>query len=58
MHLINVGADAKFFHIVGFSLGAHIAGCAGEILKGKGYKVGRITGNIIYLSARKISEYD
>lgn len=44
MDLISYNASVKTIHIIGFSLGAHIAGCAGEMLKQKGYKLGRITG--------------
>lgn len=34
----------KRFYIVGFSLGAHIAGYAGSYLLAQGMKLGRITG--------------
>lgn len=37
----NTGARLEDMHIIGHSLGAHIAGYAGEALKGK---VGRVTG--------------
>lgn len=39
-----VGADHTNTHIIGFSLGAHIAGYAGRAIQKKGFKVGRITG--------------
>ncbi|XP_039313985.1 pancreatic lipase-related protein 2 [Solenopsis invicta] len=41
---INLGVDPVDIHIVGFSLGAHIAGCASEVLKRKNLLLGRITG--------------
>lgn len=44
MDMIAVGADPKNIHVIGFSLGAHIAGCAGEMTKQRGQKLGRITG--------------
>ena len=36
---------AKRFYIVGFSLGAQVAGYAGSYLRAKGMRLGRITGN-------------
>ncbi|XP_012536398.1 pancreatic lipase-related protein 2 [Monomorium pharaonis] len=41
---INLGIDPADIHIVGFSLGAHVAGCASEVLKGRNLLLGRITG--------------
>ncbi|KAG8224915.1 hypothetical protein J437_LFUL006274, partial [Ladona fulva] len=41
--LVALGANAKDMHIIGFSLGAQIAGFAGEDLKHQGIKLGRIT---------------
>ncbi|XP_065058889.1 inactive pancreatic lipase-related protein 1-like isoform X2 [Rhopilema esculentum] len=34
----------RYVHIIGFSLGAHVAGYAGTRVKTDGYKLGRITG--------------
>ncbi|XP_057307164.1 pancreatic lipase-related protein 2-like [Hydractinia symbiolongicarpus] len=36
--------QASDIHLIGFSLGAHLMGYAGENLKEKGFEVGRITG--------------
>ncbi|KAK5644544.1 hypothetical protein RI129_005844 [Pyrocoelia pectoralis] len=44
LHMINNGLNPRKIHIVGFSLGAHIAGCASELLKNNGFMIGRITG--------------
>ncbi|XP_031349709.1 pancreatic lipase-related protein 2-like isoform X2 [Photinus pyralis] len=44
LHMINQGLDPHYIHIVGFSLGAHVAGCASEVLKSNGLMIGRITG--------------
>lgn len=41
---INMGTKPSQVHIVGFSLGAHVAGCASEVLKKKNLLLGRITG--------------
>ncbi|XP_011684982.1 PREDICTED: pancreatic lipase-related protein 2-like [Wasmannia auropunctata] len=41
---VNLGVDPADIHVVGFSLGAHVAGCASEVLKRKSLLVGRITG--------------
>lgn len=38
------GTDLKRVHIIGFSLGAHVAGFAGTMLKGR---VGRISGTVL-----------
>lgn len=42
--MIKRGLDPKNIHLIGFSLGAHIAGCASDYLKSKGLLIGRITG--------------
>ncbi|XP_076683516.1 pancreatic triacylglycerol lipase [Andrena cerasifolii] len=41
---INLGTLPKNIHVIGFSLGAHVAGCASEVLKKRGHLLGRITG--------------
>ncbi|XP_034185022.1 pancreatic triacylglycerol lipase isoform X1 [Osmia lignaria lignaria] len=41
---IHLGTLPKNIHIIGFSLGAHVAGCASEILKKRNILLGRITG--------------
>ncbi|XP_017778335.1 PREDICTED: pancreatic triacylglycerol lipase-like [Nicrophorus vespilloides] len=44
MAMINNGLSSKKIHLIGFSLGAHVAGCASELLKSNGKMLGRITG--------------
>lgn len=41
---VKLGTNERDIHIMGFSLGAHVAGCASEMLKKKNRLVGRITG--------------
>ncbi|XP_060829705.1 pancreatic triacylglycerol lipase-like [Bombus pascuorum] len=41
---VNLGTLAENIHVIGFSLGAHVAGCASEILKKNSILLGRITG--------------
>ncbi|XP_076757152.1 pancreatic triacylglycerol lipase isoform X1 [Xylocopa sonorina] len=41
---IDLGTLPENIHIIGFSLGAHVAGCASEVLKRKNVLLGRITG--------------
>lgn len=42
---LNYGVDASQVHVVGHSLGAHVAGAAGYwVQKQFGHKIGRITG--------------
>lgn len=40
----NSGTDPMDVHVTGFSLGAHVAGCASEMLKNWGLLLARITG--------------
>ncbi|KRT83183.1 hydrolase [Oryctes borbonicus] len=42
--MINLGLNPDNIHLIGFSLGAHVAACASEILKDKRILIGRITG--------------
>ncbi|CAG0893710.1 unnamed protein product [Darwinula stevensoni] len=42
--LETTGSDMQRVHVLGFSLGAHVAGYAGSALQGTGYRLGRITG--------------
>lgn len=44
LDMLKMGGNASEVHVIGFSLGAHIAGCAGAMLKTHGYTLGRITG--------------
>ncbi|XP_067213841.1 pancreatic triacylglycerol lipase-like [Linepithema humile] len=41
---VNLGINVIDIHVIGFSLGAHVAGCASEVLKRKNLLLGRITG--------------
>lgn len=44
LQMIDRGLDPDKIHLLGFSLGAHVAGTASEMLKQKGHLIGRITG--------------
>lgn len=44
LDVLNLGTNPKKIHVIGFSLGAHVAGCASEILKKRNVLLGRITG--------------
>lgn len=41
---VHMGVDPNDIHLIGFSLGAHVAGCASEIMKKHNRLLGRITG--------------
>lgn len=60
LDMLVLGVPIANVHIIGFSLGAHVAGCAGYVLKEKGYTLGRITGldpaSPIFRSATVLSE--
>ena len=43
----TLGVALKKFHIIGHSLGAQIAGFAGEKLRQSGKVIGRITGTVL-----------
>ena len=45
MEMLSHGVDASQMHIIGFSLGAHIAGYAGRAVQKVHVKIGRITGS-------------
>ncbi|GLV44425.1 uncharacterized protein CBL_10229 [Carabus blaptoides fortunei] len=42
--MISLGVHPTQVHIIGFSLGAHVAACASEQLKDRGHLIDRITG--------------
>ncbi|XP_033611776.1 uncharacterized protein LOC111875625 isoform X2 [Cryptotermes secundus] len=43
--MVTMGTNASDIHVIGFSLGAQVAGFIGETLKSYGLKLGRITDN-------------
>jgi len=42
--MVELNADPDRIHVIGFSLGAHVAGFAGKALKQNHVEIGRITG--------------
>lgn len=44
VNMVESGLNPKNIHLIGFSLGAHVAGTASESLKDKNQLIGRITG--------------
>jgi hypothetical protein len=46
--MVNMGTNASDIHVIGFSLGAQVAGFIGETLKSYGLKLGRITGKVCF----------
>jgi hypothetical protein len=42
--MVTMGTNPSDIHVIGFSLGAQVAGFIGETLKSYGLKLGRITG--------------
>jgi hypothetical protein len=55
MSMVNMGTDPSDIHVIGFSLGAQVAGFIGETLKSNGLKLGRITGKNHLLRAHSVS---
>lgn len=47
--MVALNSDPARIHMIGFSLGAHVAGFAGKALKLLDIRVGRITGNDVGL---------
>lgn len=44
MDMVALNSDPDRIHLIGFSLGAHVAGFAGKALKRNDIEIGRITG--------------
>jgi hypothetical protein len=44
LSMVTLGTKPSDVHVIGFSLGAQVAGFIGETLKSSGLKLGRITG--------------
>lgn len=44
--IVSLGTDPDNIHVIGFSLGAHVAGFAGRAVQHRGIVIGRISGTI------------
>jgi hypothetical protein len=44
--MVAMGTNPSDIHVIGFSLGAQVAGFVGETFKSYGLKLGRITGKL------------
>lgn len=53
VEMIAMGASPHDIHIIGFSLGAQVAGIAGAAIQREGFKIGRITGIFSFRSHHK-----
>ena len=47
LSMVTLGTKPSDVHVIGFSLGAQVAGFIGETLKSSGLKLGRITGKCL-----------
>ena len=47
LSMVAMGTKLSDVHVIGFSLGAQVAGFIGETVKNSGLKLGRITGKCI-----------
>jgi hypothetical protein len=47
LSMVTLGTKPSDMHVIGFSLGAQVAGFIGETLKSSGLKLGRITGKCL-----------
>ncbi|XP_047103185.1 pancreatic lipase-related protein 2-like isoform X1 [Schistocerca piceifrons] len=61
LHMIQSGIQPSQIHVIGFSLGAHVAACASNILRSHNILLGRITGldpaSPIYKSSLLLQSY-
>jgi len=47
MDMVALNSNPDRIHLIGFSLGAHVAGYAGKALKRNHIEIGRITGETL-----------